>query len=130
MGNLTLEQLARNFGEEIGRKYQENLDFWIVTAMDDRKEKEYWEERIEEEVPIVTENAYKKILKIMNDPVQKNKYLLRKWFFKNKDILVINYKTGFFDDLLPGKNIKYCFSVDVEYHINMKNLSFVNVEFP
>ena len=64
MGNLTtLEQVAKNFAEEIGREYQENLDFWIVTAMDDVEERKMWEERIETEVPIVVENTYKKILK-------------------------------------------------------------------
>lgn len=130
MGNLTLEQLARNFAEEIGRNYQENLDFWIVTARDDGEEKEYWEGRIKKEVPIVTENVYKKVLEIMNNPKQNNKYLLRKWLFKNKNVLVINHKTGFFDDLLPGRNIKFCFSINVEYHIDMKNLSFIKVVFP
>ena len=127
----TLEQLARNFGEEIGRAYKEELFFCKATFKDGRDEKEMWEKRIEKEVPIVAENAYRKVLEIMNDPRQRKKYCLRKWLglFRDKNILNINHENGFFDDLLLGKDLKNFFSVNVEYRIDMKNLSFAKIVF-
>lgn len=131
MGNITtLEQLARNFGEEIGRAYKEELYFWKATAMDDRNETKMWEKRIKIEVPIVAENAYKRILEIMNDPRQKKRYCLKKWLglFRNKNILIINHE--FVENLLLEKKFKNFFPENVEYHIDMKNLSFAKVVFP
>lgn len=128
----TLEQLARNFGEEIGRAYKEELFLCKATFKDDRDEKEMWEKRIEKEVPIVAENAYRKVLEIMNDPRRRKKYCLRKWLglFRDKNILNINHENGFFDDLLFGKDLKNFFPVNVEYRIDMKNLSFAKIVFP
>lgn len=129
----TLDQLARDFGEEIGRAYKEELYFWRSTSMDDRKETAYWEERIKTEVPIVEENAERKILEIMNDyPRRRKRYCLRKCFglFRDKNILNINHENGFFDDLLLGRNLKNFFPVNVEYHIDLINLSFKKVTLP
>lgn len=134
MGTVTtLDQLARDFGEEIGRAYKEELYFWRSTSMDDRKETAYWEERIKTEVPIVEENAERKILEIMNDyPRRRKRYCLRKCFglFRDKNILNINHENGFFDDLLLGRNLKNFFPVNVEYHIDLINLSFKKVTLP
>ena len=134
MGTVTtLEQLARNFGEEIGRAYKEELYFWRSTSMDDRKETAYWEELIKTEVPMVVENAERKILEIMNyRPRHRNKYCLRKCFglFRDKNILNINHENGFFDDLILGKDLNNFFPVNVEYHIDLINLSFEKVMLP
>ena len=134
MGTVTtLDQLARNFGEEIGRAYREELFASKATAMDDIKETKYWEERIEKEVPIVVENAERKILEIMNyHPRYRKRYCLRKCFglFRDKNILNINHENGFFDDLILGKDLNNFFPVNVEYHINIMNLSFEKVMLP
>ena len=134
MGNkLAEEQLARNFSEEIGRAYREALFASKATAMDDRNKTKYWENRIEREVPIVVESAKRKILEIMNyHPRRRKKYCLRKrfWPFRDKNILNINLESGFFDDLFWERKLKNFFPVNVEYHIDLINLSFEKVTLP
>lgn len=134
MGNKpTSKQLAQSFSEEIGRAYKEELFASKATAMDDRKETKYWEERIKTEVPIVVEIAERKLLEIINDhPRRRKRYCLKKRFglFRDKNILNINHENGFFDDLLLGKDLKNFFPVNVEYHIDLINLSFEKVTLP
>ena len=134
MGNkLTAEQLAQSFSEEIGRAYKEELFASKATAMDDRKETEYWEKRIEREVPIVVKIAEQKLLEIINaHPRCRKRYCLRKCFglFRDKNILNINHESGFFDDLHLGKHLKNFFPVNVEYHIDLINLSFKKITLP
>ena len=134
MGNkLTTEQLAQSFSEDIGRAYREAVFACKATAMDDRNETKYWQKRIEREVPIVVKNAERKILEIMNyHPRLRKRYCLRKrlGLFRDKNILNINLESGFFDDLLWERKLKNFFPVNVEYHIDLINLSFEKVTLP
>ena len=55
------------------------------------------------------------------------KYLLRKKVFRDRNIVVINKKTGCFDNLLPGKEIKYIFST---YYIYLEEMLFEKNKIP
>lgn len=118
----TLDEVAKKFSEEVGRQYRDSLDFWKATAMDDRMEMQMWERRLESEVVIVEKNAYEKILRLVKEKKLRKKYFLRKFLFKNKNILNITTASGFYNGLLQGRNIENYFSINVEYHIDMVNL--------
>lgn len=130
----SLDALAVGFGKVVRRKYQSNLNFWKATAVDDRKEYAEWNEKIETDPPKIEEQAKNKLLNIMKGQHEVQKpYLNKRTIFGrvDKNVLVINTASGFYDDLLPSDPIvRNRFSVNVNYLINMKKFSIVEEILP
>lgn len=125
LGN-TLEEVAQALAEEIRRNYLSHLEFWQATAMDDPHEFYQWKKKIESEPSVVQRNAFDKILKIMQNPKDNKKYFKKKWrFLRSKHVISVTKSSGFYQDLLPGKDIEHTVSVNVEYLIDKRHMTVV-----
>lgn len=126
----TLEEVAKAFAEIVSRNYISHLDYWQATAMDDRQEYEQWEQKKEREPEILRENAFNKILKIMQKPELNRMFFKKYRFFRSKNVIAITKFSGFYKDLLPGNDIEHAFAVNVEYLIDIENLNIREEIYP
>lgn len=122
----TVKELAQTFAEIVKQNYLSDLNYWKATARDSPYEFMEWDMRIKREPNVVKKNAQAKILKIMQNSKKYLKYYKRKWhFFRSKRIISITRASGFYGDLLNGRDIGYMFAINVEYLIDTKSLTIV-----
>lgn len=123
--------LAEAFAEEIAKQYKMHLEFWHASAMDDKAEQAMWEKRIKEEPDLVKTAAFNHIKSIMGSPQYNRRYYQKKYkIFVNWSMIQITNKSGFYRNLLPGKDITQTFPVNVEYRIDMTQMSVIKVVHP
>lgn len=126
-----VEEVAEEFAEIVGRNYLEHLEFCKCTACDDRDEFLYWEERIQTELECVKENAYTKVLEILQEPQKNRRFLKKKGLLtRHKKLFSITRSSGFYDDLLPEEKVKYAAAVNVEYLINKETFCIEKKIYP
>ncbi len=116
----TVNQVAERFASIVSQNYLEALRLWKITAIEET-EAQYWKQRMQIEPEIVKKNTYQKILKIMKET--NNPYIRQTGLFKNSNVISITRASGFFNDLLNGKDIKYSVKPNEEYLINKKALT-------
>lgn len=121
----TVEEVAQAFAETVSRNYLKDLQFWQATAMDDPHEYNQWQLRIQSEPQEVERNAFDKILKIMKQPQENMEFFTKWWIFRSKDVISITRSSGFYEGLLPGKDVEQTVSVNVEYLINKRRLTVI-----
>lgn len=121
----TVEEVAKAFAETVSRNYLRHLQSWQATAMDDLHEYNQWQLRIESEPQEVERNAFEKILKIMKQPQENIEFFSKWWIFRSKDVISITRSSGFYESLLPGKDVEQTVSVNVEYLINKRRLTVI-----
>lgn len=121
----TVRELAQTFAEIVKQNYLSDLKYWLATARDSPYEFKQWNMRIKKEPNKVKRNAKRKILKIMKEPKENAKFYKRISRFWNYTVISITKSSGFYDDLLKGKNIGNAFAVNVEYIIDETGLTIV-----
>lgn len=123
----TWDGLAEAFADEIANSHKRHLEFWQATAMDDREEYEMWAERIRTEPNKVKERALAKIKSIMENPQYNRKFYMKKFkIFVDWSTIRITPATGFYQHLLE-RDITSGFPVNVEYRIDMTNMSIIKI---
>lgn len=118
----TMDSVAMRFAEIVARNYSKDLEYWKVTAVDDRYEFQLWEERIKKEVPEIKQQAYAKISSIMKSAGDDKRYFIKSkkhWYSKGIELIRITRECGFYDDLLTeDSNVRSTVFVNVEYLID------------
>ena len=117
----TVNQVAERFASIVSQNYLNTLLLWKTTAMQDTEEVEYWNQKIKSEPEKVKKRTYEKILKIIGK--MDSPYLKRKGLFGRRVVISITRSSGFYGDLLDGKDIKGSVEPNVEYWIDRKNLT-------
>ena len=116
----TVNQVAERFSSIISQNYLEALRLWKITAMEET-EAQFWKQRMQIEPEMVKKNAYQKILKIMKET--NSSYIKQKGLLRDSNVISITRASGFFDDLLNGRDIKYSIKPNEEYLIHKKALT-------
>ena len=120
----TVQEVAKDFSEEISRQYLNYLKFWQTTSMDDTDEFFQWEQRIKSEPSVVQERAFNKILEIMQKPQEKQKFFKKRLFIlRSKSVILITSSSDFYEDLLPKGGIQHTIPKNIEYILNSKKFT-------
>lgn len=115
----SIEEVAQKFSEIIARNYEQHLEFWRWNATG--KEIYKWRKKLKEEPQIVRENAYKKILKIMQSKKEYEEYYKTRWLiFTDNNVIDITKDSNFYKDLIPDEDISSSVQVSHKYRIDRK----------
>ena len=120
----TVQEVAKDFSEEISRQYLNYLKFWQTTSMDDTDEFFQWEQRIKSEPSVVQERAFNKILEIMQKPQENQKFFKKRLFIlRSKSVILITSSSDCYEDLLPKGGIQHTIPKNIEYILNSKKFT-------
>lgn len=114
----TVEELAEAFSELVSRNYLTELNFWRMAAIKEVDDSPYWENRIEEEPKEIKLNAYAKTLSIMQYPDRNKQFFKRRGFLRRRHVISITRSSGFYDNLLPRRDVKHTVTANIEYLID------------
>lgn len=123
----TRDELAECFAAEVARQYKSHLEYWQTTAVDDKEEYAMWGTRIQHEPDTVRERVLNRIRSVMANPQYYRKYFRKVLkVFVDWDVIRIIPQTGFYQNLM-ARDITNAFSINVEYLINLKDMTVVKI---
>ena len=127
----TEEDVSRFFAEIVSDVYLKQLNIAQISAIDDRDEYMYWENRMLSEIPLVEESAYFKMCDILENTEKNKKYYQerRGIIFKRKVVSIVAHG-GFYDDLLSDVSVQNFMPVNVEYVIDLKRRTLSKIVHP
>lgn len=114
------EEIAEFFGGFAEEHEKSHIAYWRATAMDDPREFASWEKKFTQ-VQTAKQNAYNKILDILNNPKLSKKYHKKIGPFKSRYIYLTR-DGGFYDDILPDGEFVYAVPANIAYKIYPEKL--------